>query len=66
MVLQARFVDSIPLRASRPLEENLLQQERDDFRDRLNRFRPGAGTAYDEVQTNMDGEIRREVRTDGQ
>jgi hypothetical protein len=59
VVLQARVLDPIPLRAGRPLQQNLLEQEREDFRDRLNRFRPGAGTAYDEVQTNMDREIGR-------
>ena len=59
VVLQARVVDPIPLRAGRPLPQDLLQQEREDFRDRLDRFRPGAGTSYDEVQTNMDREIGR-------
>lgn len=43
IVLQARVVDPLRARAGRPLPENLYDRERQDVRQRLDRFKPGAG-----------------------
>jgi hypothetical protein len=43
IVLQARVVDPVRLRAARPTPTNLYEQEREDVRERLERIRPGAG-----------------------
>jgi len=43
IVLQARVVDPLRLRAERPLPTNLYERERDDVRERLDRVKPGAG-----------------------
>lgn len=43
IVLQARVVEPLRTRAGRPLPSNIYEQERDDVRNRLDRFRPGAG-----------------------
>ena len=43
VVLQARVVDDLRSRQASDLPRSLVQQERDDLRDRLDRFNGGAG-----------------------
>ena len=47
IVLQARLVDDLRTRQARPLPSNLIEQERRDYRDRLDRFNDGAGQRTD-------------------
>ena len=43
VVLQARVVDDLRSRQASPLPRSLVQQEREDLRDRMDRFNDGAG-----------------------
>ena len=56
VVLQANVMDPVPVRAGRPYPVNIYQQERTDFRTRLDRFRPGAGRAYENIENSGDRE----------
>lgn len=47
IVLQARMVDPLRVRAARPLPTNLYEQERRDVQERLERIRPGTGAEFD-------------------
>ena len=42
IVLQARVMDPLRVRAGRPFPTNLYERERQDVQQRLNRFKPGA------------------------
>jgi len=44
VVLQARLVDDLRTRQSRPAARDLIRQEREAYRERLDAFNPGAGT----------------------
>ena len=54
VVLQATVMDPLPVRAGRPLRQNLYQEERRTLRERLNRFRPQAGEHYDTIAPDAD------------
>lgn len=54
IVLQARVVDSLPIRAGRPMQENLYQQERESLRERLDRFRPQTGEEFDTITPDQE------------
>lgn len=43
IVIQVRVVEPLRARAGRPLPTNIYDREREDVRNRLDRFRPGAG-----------------------
>lgn len=43
IVLQARVVDDIRTRAARPLPSNMIEQERRDYRERMDAFNEGSG-----------------------
>ncbi|NNF58896.1 MAG: type II and III secretion system protein [Rhodothermaceae bacterium] len=58
VVLQARMVDSLPVRADRPLPENIYREERQDLRERLDRFRSGAGENYDTITPDPEDDAR--------
>lgn len=66
IVLQARMVDPLRARAGRPMPTNLYERERQDVRQRLDRFRPGAGDDLrlidpaDPERSYRTGEVRRE------
>jgi hypothetical protein len=46
IVLQARMVDPLRVRAERPFPTNLYEQERQDVQERLERIRPGTGAEF--------------------
>ncbi len=47
VVLQARLVDDLRTRQSRPLARDVIRSEREAYRDRLDTFNPGAGERDD-------------------
>ena len=55
IVLQTRLVDRLRLRASRPSPQNLLEQERQDLRERFHRLQQGTEeTIRDDVREEID------------
>ena len=60
VVLQARMVDSLPDRAGRPLPQNIYQGEREELRERLDRFRSGAGENYDTITPDPEDDARNQ------
>ncbi|HEX8385704.1 MAG TPA: type II and III secretion system protein [Rubricoccaceae bacterium] len=44
VVLMARVVDDIRTRSARERQTDIIRAERDDYRDRMDAFNPGAGT----------------------
>ncbi len=56
VVLMARLVDPLSVRALRDLPRDLVRGERDDYRQRMNDFNPGAGDRTVPIQT--EGQIQ--------
>lgn len=65
IVLQARVVDDLRTRRARPLPSDLLRQERQDMRERLDTLNPGAGQRYQSPEEVAPIEIR-EARVQSQ
>ncbi len=51
VVLMARLVDPLSMRARRDLPRDLIRTERDDYRQRMNDFNPGAGDRTRPIET---------------
>ncbi len=66
IVLQARVVDPLRARAGRPFPTNIYQQERDDVRGRLDRFKPGAGDDLRLIDPSNPERSYRDARAGGQ
>lgn len=67
IVLQARVVEPLRARSGRPAPQNLYEEERRDVRQRLDRFKPGAGDDLRLINPeNPERAYRdRPVRTEG-
>ena len=64
VVLQARVVDDLRTRQAGDLPRSLIRQERDDFRERMDRFNDGAGGRADLPEPadpiRVEGDRRRD------
>ena len=58
IVLQARVVDDLRTRQGRPLPSNIIEQERGDYRDRMDTFNDGAGQRTELPDTMEEIEVR--------